>query len=163
MFYVLQRWHSDADNSSSSSVSVSPPVMFYVLQRWHSDADTTSSRSSSAWCGPAPVPALGHQSVANRGAVDECSDADVFLVADFLVAVVDREIEASSAAPKVVEARDGCPSIVGDFRRVSVQQPVHQLVDQVDERRVLVSVRSSSRTAMSSTVRSSRSSMVRSP
>ena len=107
---------------------------------------TTSSSSPSAWCGPAPVSALGHQRVPNRGAVDECSGAvilaDVFLVADILVAVVDREIEASSgAAPEVVEVRDGCPRIVGDFRRVSVQQPVHQLVNQVDERRVLVSVK----------------------
>ena len=38
--------------------------------------------------------------------------ADVFLVADILIAVVDREIEVSSAARKVVEVRDGCPSIV---------------------------------------------------
>ena len=60
--------------------------------------------------------------------MDECSDAvilaDVFLVADILViAVVDREIEVSSAAPKVVEVTDGCPSIVGEFRRVGVVQP----------------------------------------
>ena len=48
---------------------------------------------------------------------------------------------AVGAAPEVVEVRDGCPRIVGDFRRVSVQQPVHQLVNQVDERRVLVSVK----------------------
>ena len=119
-----------------------PP--WYVLRA--PGRGTTSSSSSSAWCGPAPVPALGHQRVPNRGAVDECSDAvilsDVFLVAAILVAVVDREIEASSgAAPEVVVARDGCPRIVGDFRRVSVQQPVHQLVNQVDERRVLVSVK----------------------
>ena len=78
--------------------------------------------------------------------MDKCSDAvilaDVFLVADILVAVVDRETEASSgAAPEVVEARDGCPSIVGDFRRVGVQLPVHQLVNQVDGRRVNVSVK----------------------
>ena len=41
--------------------------------------------------------------------MDECSDAviisDVFLVADILIAVVDREIEVSSGAPKVVEVR----------------------------------------------------------
>ena len=63
------------------------------------------------------------------------------LVADNLVAVVDREIEASSgAAPEVVEARDGGTCIVGDFRRVVVQQPVHQLNNQLAERRVLASV-----------------------
>ena len=75
--------------------------------------------------------------------MDECSDAailsDVFLVADILITVVDREIEVSSAAPKVVEVRDGCPSIVGEFRRVGVVQPFHKLVDQVDELGVPVS------------------------
>ena len=77
--------------------------------------------------------------------MDEFSDAvilsDVFLVADILIAVVDREMEVSSAAPKVVEVRDGCPSIVGEFRRVGVAEPFHKLVDQVDELRVLVSVK----------------------
>ena len=86
-----------------------------------SGGGTTSSSSSSAWCGPASVPALGHQRVPNRSAVDECSDAvilaDVFLVTDILVAVVDREIEAlSGAAPEVVEAKDGCPRILCDDR-----------------------------------------------
>ena len=135
MFYVPQGWHSDADSSSSSSVSASPPVVFYVPQ-----GGTTSSTSSSAWCGPAPVPAIGHQRVPNRGAVDECSDA-VILADVFLVAVVDREIEASSGAAPEVEVRDGCPRIVCNFRRVSVQQLVHQLVNQVDGRRVLTSVK----------------------
>ena len=124
---------------------------------------TSSSSSSSAWCGPAPVPALGHQSVPDRSAVDECSDAvilaDVFLVADILIAVVDREIEVLSAAPKVVEVTDGCPSIVGEFRRIGVVKPFHQLVDQVDELRVLVSLKK----LIANSNRSSRSSMVRSP
>ena len=43
---------------------------------------------------------------------------------DILIAVVDREIEVSSAAPKVVEVRDGCPSIVGEFRRISVRTAI---------------------------------------
>ena len=63
--------------------------------------------------------------------MDECSDTvilAVFLVADILIAVVDREIEVPSAAPKVVELRDGCPSIVGEFRRVGVVQPFHFFV-----------------------------------
>ena len=46
---------------------------------------------------------------------------------------------ASSSLSSIV--RTNCPSIVGDFRRVSVRQLAHQLVDQVDERRVLVSVK----------------------
>ena len=77
--------------------------------------------------------------------MDDCSDAvilaDVFLVADILIAVVDGEIEVSSAAPKVVEGRDGCLSIIGEFQRVGVVQPFHELVDQVDELGVLVSVK----------------------
>ena len=153
-FTCSRWWHSDSDTVSSSSVSAISLVCFTCPR-----GGTTSSSSSSAWCGPAPVPALGHQRVPNRGAVDKCSDAvilaDVLLVADILVAVVDREIEASrGAAPEVVEVRDGCPRTVGDFRRVSVQQPSAGSSSLS---------RSSSRTAMSSTVRSSRSSMVRSP
>ena len=78
-----------------------------------------------------------------RSALDECGDA-VVLVAGILVAVVDREIEASNgAAPEVVKARDGSTRVVSDFRRVVVQQPVHQLVNQLAERRILASCRRS--------------------
>ena len=129
------------------------------------DTNSASSRSvssaslpltSTAWCGPGPGPAHGRHRVPTRSALDECGDA-VVLVAGILVAVVDREIEASSgAAPEMVKARDGSTRAVGDFRRVVVQQEVHQLrsspLSQI-----------STRTAMSSAIRSSRSSMVRSP
>ena len=77
--------------------------------------------------------------------MDKCRDAvilaDVFLAADILITVVDRETDVSSAAPKVVAVRDGCPSIVGELRRVGVVQPFHKLVDKVHEIRVLVCVK----------------------
>ena len=70
MFNAPQGWHSDSDIARTRSFSARP---WYVLRA--PGGGTTSSSTSSAWCGPAPVPALGHQSVPNRGAVDECSDA----------------------------------------------------------------------------------------
>ena len=41
---------------------------------------------------------------------------------------------------EVVKARDSSSRVVGDFRRVVVQQPVHHLVNQLAERRILASV-----------------------
>ena len=69
--------------------------------------------------------------------MDESSDAVILS----LIAVDDREIEVSSAAPEVVKVRDGRPSIIGEFRCVGVVQPFQKLVDQVDELRALVSVK----------------------
>ena len=64
------------------------------------------------------APADGRHCVPTWSAPDECVDA-IVLVADILLAVVDREVESSSG-----EARDGFTCIVGDFQRVSFQQPV---------------------------------------
>ena len=51
--------------------------------------------TSTAWCGLVPGPALGSHRVPTRSAADENGEA-VILVAVILVAVVNREIEASS-------------------------------------------------------------------
>ena len=66
--------------------------------------------------------------------MDQRSEAIGFIAVALLVAIVDREIEASSGcAPEVVKTGDSGSGVVGDFRRVVVQQPVHQLVYQFDE------------------------------
>ena len=86
----------------------------------------TYAASASNVCGLGRGPTGGIHSVPTRSAADECGEA-VVLVAVLLVAVVNREIEASSGgAPEVVKTDDSGSRVVGDFRCVGVQQPVHQ-------------------------------------
>ena len=103
--------------------SRSAPLVCFACPR----CGTTSSSTFSAWCGPAPVPAHGHQSIPDGRAVDESSDAIMIS----LIAVVDREIEVSSAA-MVARASSASSGVSASYSHSK------KLVDQVDELRVLV-------------------------
>ena len=126
---LVHHLDSDTARTRSASASTSTPTPPAPAQSYPAPLPLTST----AWCGLVQGPALGSNRVPTRSAADECGEG-VILVAVILVAVLNREIEASSgAAPEVVKTRDSGSRVVGDFRRVGV----HQLVNQLDERKIL--------------------------
>ena len=136
--------HLDTDTASTRSSSDSTPGMLNVPQEWHSDSDTASTRSVSAAtlsltttarCGPGQGHTHGRHRVPTRSARDECGDAFVSSLSS-IVRSKRREVPHQRWWRRGMAAR----AWSGYFRRVVVQQPVHQLFNQLAERRVLASV-----------------------
>ena len=108
-----------------------PLVYLTCLRGWHLLFGVVRSYA---------VPSTWTPACTDKGAAEERSDA-VILAAVILVAVLDREVEASCGpTPKVVKARDRHSRVFGDFRRVVSQESVHELDNQFAERRVPASV-----------------------
>ena len=99
----LRREQTSTRAPPAHTVSPSSPGKFNVRhhQLTLSLVRPSALFTSSAWC----VPVLGHLRILTKGAADECSDA-------VILAVVDREIEASGGATSgVAEASDRNPPV----------------------------------------------------